>query len=297
MINTVEDYLAQLRKELAAADPATIRDAEADAEKYLRDALGKAHQAQPNLTDAETLPAIIEKYGSPEEVAGAYRNAEKHTAPYRAPAEPQKPPSETARFFGVVADPRAWGALFYMFVSLGTGIAYFTWAVTGLSLSAGLFILIIGLPFAALFLLSIRGLSILEGRIVEALLGVRMPRRAPFQEKQKGVWARFKTLLTDRYTWFSLLYMVVQLGLGITYFSVFTVLMAISLALVAAPIIQPTFHYPATFFDNNSPLFFNGWWMAMGVIIGVALFFGTMHLARWTGKLHGAWAKAMLVRL
>ena len=124
-----------------------------------------------------------------------------------------------------------------------------------------------------------------------------MPRRAPFQEKQKGVWARFKTLLSDRYTWFSLFYMIVQLGLGITYFTVFTVLMAISLALVAAPIIQPTFHYPATFFDYNTPLFFSGWWMAMGVIIGVALFFVTMHLARWTGKLHGAWAKAMLVRL
>jgi len=37
--------------------------------------------------------------------------------------------------------------------------------------------------------------------------------------------------------------------------------------------------------------------MALGVIAGVALFFGTMHLAKWTGKLQGAWAKLMLVRL
>jgi uncharacterized membrane protein len=297
MINTVEDYLAQLRKELAGCDPAIIRDAESDAEEYLRNALEKEHLAKPNMTDADTLPGIIEKYGLPEEVAGSYRDLEKRTTPYKTPNEQINHQTSLAGFFGIVTDPRAWGALFYMFVSLGTGIAYFTWAVTGLSLSFGLLILIIGLPFAALFLLSIRGLSILEGRVVEALLGVRMPRRAPFQQKKMGLWARFKTLFSDRYTWFSLLYMIVQLGLGITYFTVFTVLMAISLGLIFEPLFQPIFHHAVVTFGNNPPFFYDGGWMVLGVLIGVALFFVTMHLARWTGKLHGAWAKTMLVRL
>ncbi len=298
MINRVEDYLAQLRKELAGCDPATIRDAESDAEEHLRNALEKARQSQPTITDADALPGIIEKYGGPEEVASAYRDFEKRAMPHLAPEKLQtNHQSFLSRFFGVVTDPRAWGAIFYMFLSLGTGIAYFTWAVTGLSLSAGLLVLIIGLPFAALFILSIRGLALLEGRLVEALLGVRMPRRPPFQEKKTGLWSKFKSLVTDRYTWFSLLYMIIQMGLGIAYFTTFTLLIAISLGLVVQPVVEQVFHQPAFRYGNNMPYFFNGWLMTLGVIAGIALFFGTMHLARWTGKLHGAWAKLMLVRL
>jgi len=71
-----------------------------------------------------------------------------------------------SRFFGVFADPRAWGALLYLFLSLGIGIVYFTWVVLGVSLSLGLLVLIIGIPFAGLFLLSIRGIAFIEGRLV-----------------------------------------------------------------------------------------------------------------------------------
>jgi uncharacterized membrane protein len=297
MINNIEDYLAQLRKALAGCDPATIRDAESDAEEHLRNALEKALQAQPNESSANALQAVIQKYGLPEEVAAAYRDFETRAPPYLAPARQQNHQTSISRFFGAAADPRSWGALFYMFLSLGTGIAYFTWAVTGLSVSFSLLILIIGLPLAALFILSIRGLAILEGRLVEALLGVRMPRRPPFQEKKTGLWGKFKALITDRYTWFSLLYMIIQLPLGITYFTLFVVLISTSLWLVAQPIVELVFNQPVFTYGDNIQYFFNGWLMALSVITGIALFFGTMHLSRWTGKLHGAWAKLMLVRL
>ncbi len=63
MINNIEEYLEQLRKELAGCDPATVHDALSDSEEYLRMALG-----------ADTdLQSIIEKYGTPEEVAAGYR--------------------------------------------------------------------------------------------------------------------------------------------------------------------------------------------------------------------------------
>ena len=297
MINTVEDYLAQLRRELAGADPATRRDAESDAEEYLRNALEKARQAQPAVSEVDALQGIIQKYGLPQEVAAAYRDSETRTPPYLAPVKRQNHQTFLSRFFGVALDPRAWGALFYMFLSLGTGIAYFTWAVTGLSLSFGLLVLIIGLPFAVLFILSVRGIAILEGRLVEALLGVRMPRRPPFQEKKMGLWAKLKVLVIDRYTWFSLLYMILQLGFGIAYFTAFTTLLATAGWLIAQPVVEPVFHQPAFTYGNNVGYFFNNWLLALGVIAGIALFFGTMHLARWAGRLHGAWARLMLVRL
>ena len=38
MINTIEEYLSQLKEELAGNDRATIQDALSDAEEYLRNA-------------------------------------------------------------------------------------------------------------------------------------------------------------------------------------------------------------------------------------------------------------------
>lgn len=87
-----------------------------------------------------------------------------------------------------------------MIISMATGIAYFTWAVTGFSVSAGLIVLIIGVPLTWLFFLSFRGIALVEGRIVEALLGVRMPRRTVFIRKGDGWWGSVKGVFTTRST-------------------------------------------------------------------------------------------------
>jgi hypothetical protein len=195
----------------------------------------------------------------------------------------------------VVIEPRAWGALLYLLFTLATGIIYFTWTVTGISVSLGLLILIIGIPIAGLFILSTRGLALLEGRMVEALLGIRMPHRPLFSPNDKGIWAKFKALLIDKYTWFSMVYMLLQLPLGIFYFTVFITLIAVSLGLVAAPIVGLVFNQPM-FVINNTQYFLNGWVLPFTVIAGVLLFFLTLHLAKAIGGLHGKLAKTMLVR-
>ena len=195
----------------------------------------------------------------------------------------------------MVTEPRAWGALLYLLFTLATGIIYFTWTVTGISLSLGLLILIIGIPIAGVFILSTRGLALLEGRLVEALLGIRMPHRPLFSKNDKGVWAKFKALITDRYTWLSMVYMLIQLPLGIFYFTLFVTLISVSLGLVASPILELVFKEPM-FTANGSMYFFNGWVMPIVVIVGVLLFFATLHLAKAIGNFHGNLAKAMLVR-
>jgi uncharacterized membrane protein len=176
MMNSVSKYLSELKKEMDGADRAIIQDAMADAEEYLMSALSQARETNPNISEAEALPSIIADYGEPAEIAGAYKKAEgnitvptAHTKTYRSPI---------GRFFGVMTDPRSWSALFYFLLTLVTGIIYFIWVVTGLSLSLSLLVLIIGLPLAALFLLSVRGIALIEGRLVETFLGIRMPRRA-----------------------------------------------------------------------------------------------------------------------
>ena len=42
------------------------------------------------------------------------------------------------RFFGIYLDPRAYTSLFYMLLTLLTGMVYFTFVVAGLSLGRAL---------------------------------------------------------------------------------------------------------------------------------------------------------------
>lgn len=308
MINSIEQYLAELKKELAGSDRATIQDALSDAEEYLRDAL-KSTKAGPGASLAETLAPIIEKYGSPTEVSAAYKEIESRTPPTFASPAPKKiepraiPSAPTAapdtrpflvRFFGVYAEPRAWGSLFYLLFSLVTGIIYFTWAVTGLSLSAGFLVLIIGLVFAGLFLLSVRGIALVEGRLVEALLGVRMPRRPLFSRRDIGWWQKFKGLLTSRHTWTALVYMIIQMPLGIIYFTVIVTLISVSVWFITSPIWHALGFPIAVAYPYE--YYLAAWALPLVVIGGVLLLTATMHLAKVTGKGHGHLAKALLVR-
>ena len=193
MTNLVEEYLDALKKELKGSDTATIQDALVDAEEHLTTALESAREGQPDIDEADVLGQIIEQYGTPEETATAYKEVERRTFPGLVPATAKKRRSFLGRFFGIYTDPRAWGSLFYMLIAFVTGIVYFSWAVTGLSISISFTIFIFGLPVLLLFLLSVRGVAWIEGRMVEALLGVRMPRRPLFSPQNVKWLERLKT--------------------------------------------------------------------------------------------------------
>ena len=200
------------------------------------------------------------------------------------------------RFFAIYADPRAWGSLLFMLIAFVTGIVYFTWAVTGLSLSISLAIFIFGLPFAILFLLSIRGLALLEGRIVEALLGVRMPRRPKFSYEGLKWLERLKLLFTDKHTWKMFLYMLFQLPFGTLYFSLFVTLISISLSFMIAPILEAITQQGVTgVIIGNVRYYLSVEWYPLMIIFGFLLLTASMHLFKWIGQLHGKYAKMLLV--
>ena len=182
-----------------------------------------------------------------------------------------------------------------MFFSLFSGIIYFTWAVTGISLSLGLIVLIIGLPFIGLFVLSVQGIALIEGRVVEALLGVRMPRRPIFSGKRLGWWGRFKKLISQKHTWLSIAYMIIKFPLGIIYFVVFIVLISLSLFGIALPILEQGFDI-SPLVINNVPYYTPVWLMPLTAFAGILLITLIMHLAKVLGRMQGALAKALLVR-
>ena len=289
---TIPDYLDQLRAALRGADPALVQDALYDAEEYLRSEMA----ANPAMAEADLIASVATSYGAPEEVADIYRDTEVQVT--RALRTPPAPPRESAtgRFFGVVTDTRAWTALFYMLLSLATGIIYFTAVVTGFSISASLALMIIGVPVVILFIGLVRVLSLVEGRIVEVLLGERMPRRPLYQGRGQPWLERIGAMFIDPRTWSTMLYQLLMLPLGIAYFTVVVVMLSIGAAMIALP-----FGYWFGFgeyirldgfslFDPSSP-----WTWPLSILAGVVLVFATLHLARFVGRMHGKLAKTMLV--
>ena len=77
-IKNVDEYLAQLNQELKGSDPALIQDALFDAEEHLRTALENVLANSPESKESESLPQLIEKYGTPSDIAAAYRDVEPH---------------------------------------------------------------------------------------------------------------------------------------------------------------------------------------------------------------------------
>jgi hypothetical protein len=274
-----------------------------DAEEYLRAEVA----AHPDKSEADVLELIASTYGAPEEVAAAYRDTETkvkaalRTPPPRVAAHP----SGWRRFFGIFLDARAYSSLFYLLLSLATGIAYFTFVVAGLSLSLGLAILIIGVPFFLAFIGIARAISLGEGRLLEAVTGERMPRRPVHPGPVASLWTRIGQMLRDVRTWTTLLYLMMMLPLGIFYFVVAVTGLSFGIRLALAPLIWLGLRvgvFPEDFVHagmqvGHSHLYAPDSWigslimMAFGVLIITAL----MHAARGIARGHARLAKALLV--
>lgn len=292
MFNTIEEYLDVLKTEMQGSDSALLQDALADAREHLSTALTAARETKSEISEADALKIIVDEYGTPEETASAYKEVERRTSP--ALKQSSKPRSLLGRFFGVYADVRAWGALLYMLIAFVTGVFYFTWAVTGISISVSFLIFIFGFPLALLFLLSVRGLALLEGRLVEALLGVRMPRRPMFSHQGMKWLDRLKALVMDKHTWLFILYMIIQFVLGTVYFTVIVTVLSFSLALISIPVLQEVLPQGAMFNDSvryTIPI----WTYPLWALGGFLLWTIFMNIVRGIGQLHGRFAKWMLV--
>jgi uncharacterized membrane protein len=292
---SIDQYLHQLREQLAGEDPSLIQDALYDAEEYLRAEIG----ANPDKSEADVLEIIASTYGAPDEVAAAYRDTEaKVKAAMKAPV-PDHPRSGAGKFFGIFLDPRAYTSLFFMLLSLATGVFYFTFAVTGLSLSAGLAVLVIGVPFFLLFIGVTRVISLAEGRLIEAMTGMRMPRRPLHPGTEQGFWGRVAHMLKDRRTWTTLAYLVLMLPLGIVYFVIAVTGLATSLALIFGPLAALTER--AGWWGHSGNIHLNPSWLEslwalpFTLCAGVLLLTVLLHVARGVGRLHAVYAKSLLV--
>jgi len=294
MYKKIDEYLSQLKKELYGSDPAFIQDALSDTEDHLRTALEEAVKGAPSLKETETLQTLLAKFGTPAEVASAYKEIEPQVLPALAIQKPQAPRSFWPKFFVVAAEVRTWGAFLYVLLSGLTAIVFGLWTLFGGAISLFSMILIIGIPVTGFFLLSLRGIALIEGRIIEALLGIRMPRKPVFLRKDLNWREKYKALITESYTWKVFAYMILHLPLGLIYFTAVAGLFALSIKCAIYPIWYWGLSRPLI--TLGQPLYPPAWTYPLISAAGILMIFLTLHLARFIGKIHGRLAKSMLVR-
>ena len=294
MAEKVDEFLDQLKAELEGSDPALVQDALSDAEEHLRTALEMQLANTPGVKEEKALRSIIDKYGEPGEIAAAYKELDARIPLGLAPARGSEPRSGIAKFFSVFADPRAWGACLYMMISGLTGIVFGFWGIFGAMFALLMLMFIFGLPFTGLYLLSIRGIALIEGRIIEAFLGIRMPRKPLFVKQDQSWSEKFKSLVTESHTWKSLLFIALMFPVGLTYCLLILILFFTSISFIISPLMELVFHLPLELFgyDAYTPV----WILPIVVVAGIFLLPATLHLAKFIGKVHGRFAKAMLVR-
>jgi hypothetical protein len=129
---------------------------------------------------------------------------------------------------------------------------------------------------------------------VEALLGERMPRRQLFFPRNVKWLERIKMLVLERHTWQAMVYLLLQLPLGVIYFTLTVIVLAFSLSGVAIPILQSVFGLPV---GNLNGVHYYVPELAYPLVVlgGFLLWTVYMHLIKVIGRLHGRYAKFMLV--
>jgi hypothetical protein len=202
-------------------------------------------------------------------------------------------------FFEVLATRRAYTTLLYLLLSMATGILTFTFVVTGLSLSLGLAILIIGIPVMLAFLMGTRLLSVAEVHLLRLMVGGEGSAGPDLLPGGQGWGFRLKALLGDRRTWTSLLYFLLLMPLGIAYFTTLISLLATGLALLAVPFARLLHATGSLSFDLGGTAWIVDHPNLAGVLCGLAglaLVPLTFHLALLLGRFQLWLAKHLLVR-
>lgn len=294
MIKTIEEYLDQLKKELSGSDAALVQDALSDAAEHFSTALGEARDKSPQSSEVDILQTQIEKYGAPSEVASAYKEIESRIVPTFAPQKQKTHGPFWGKFFGVIAEARTWSAFLYVILSALTSFFFVSWVLLGGTFSLFSLVLIIGIPVTGLFLLSLRGIALLEGRVVEALLGVRMPRKPIFIQKGLSWRQKYKALATESFTWKALVYIILHFPLTWLHFMIVFVMFGFSIKSIFYPVWY--WGLGRGLITIGQPFYPPAWSYPLVILAGIMMFFVTLHLAGLMGKIHGRFAKFMLVR-
>ncbi|MER7494944.1 sensor domain-containing protein [Streptomyces pharetrae] len=117
-------------------------------------------------------------------------------------------------------EARSWREFAYVLLGLPIGVLLFTYAVTMVSLGAGLLVTFLGVPVLAAGLAGCRGLGALERTRARALLGMRVADPEPLRVRKDGLMGWVVAVLRSGTSWRHLLYAVLHFPWAVFSFGV-----------------------------------------------------------------------------
>ncbi|AZM60627.1 MULTISPECIES: sensor histidine kinase [unclassified Streptomyces] len=131
---------------------------------------------------------------------------------------------------------RTWRELGYVLLSLPISILLFTYAVTMVSLGAGLLVTFLGVPVLAAALAGCRGLGAMERARARGLLRLDVGEPEPLRAGRNGLMGWVGAVLKSGASWRSLLYAVLQLPWAVVTFSVTVTFWSLGWSLLTYPL-------------------------------------------------------------
>ncbi|GAA2566676.1 MULTISPECIES: sensor histidine kinase [Streptomyces] len=155
------------------------------------------------------------------------------------PGHPGSPGEQRHRLPAALRAPvegRTWRELGYVLLSLPISVLLFTYAITMVSLGAGLLVTFLGVPVLAAALAGCRGFGALERARARGLLGLEVADPEPLRTKRQGFMAWIGAVLKSGASWRSLLYAVLQLPWAVFSFTVVVTFWSIGWSLLTYPL-------------------------------------------------------------
>ncbi|MFD6891268.1 sensor histidine kinase [Streptomyces sp. NPDC059957] len=131
---------------------------------------------------------------------------------------------------------RTWREFGYLLVGLPLSTLYFSLAITGVSLGAGLLVTFLGVPVLAGVLAMCRGFGRVERARVRGMLHHDIAEPAPIRAKKGGAIARMGALLKSGSAWRHVLYSVVHFPWAVFAFCVALTFWAYGWAMLLYPL-------------------------------------------------------------
>ncbi len=134
-----------------------------------------------------------------------------------------------------ILDPRFYGRIAYLLLALPLGIAEFTFLSVALTTGIALAVIIVGIPILVASLIAWRWNAGVERRLIGTLLGT--PIAPPYRPDADGSWwYRLRGRLADPATWKDLVFLLLQLPVGIVSFTVTAAIVGVAAGAITAPL-------------------------------------------------------------
>lgn len=142
----------------------------------------------------------------------------------------ESPAKPRPSFLGALFSAGTYKRTAYALASLPLGVLFFVLTITGLALSAGLLVTLLGLPILVITFAVVRAAARFERAFGRATLGTKAAEPFRRQPSGPGIWRRIGARISDPWSWREVAYMLVHLPMSVLMFSLTVAFWAYPLA-------------------------------------------------------------------